>query len=83
MSSDENLNIKEPTPVQEIGVEDRIKQLEMQLQAEHEKSESLITKMKYVQADFENYKKRVDRELADTKLFVGEKLITNLLDVVD
>lgn len=83
MSSDNSLNKNEPAPVQVISAEERIKQLETQLQAECKKSETMINTMKYLQADFENYKKRVDKELADTKLFVGEKLITNLLDVVD
>lgn len=67
----------------EEDIQGRVKNLEEQLKTEQEKYEAMLTRMKYLQADFENYKKRVDKELADTKSFVVEKLITNLLDIID
>ena len=80
MSTDK---IQEEEAAQEISLEDQVRNLEMQIKAEQEKAESILHKMKYLQADFDNYRKRVDKELAETKQFVNEKLITNLLDVVD
>lgn len=64
-------------------MEDLVKKLGMQIKAEQENAESILNKMKYLQADFDNYRKRVEKELAETKEFVNGKLITSLLDVVD
>lgn len=75
--------IQEEESTREISLEDFVKKLEMQIKAEQEKAESILNKMKYLQADFDNYRKRVDKELAETKQFVNGKLITSLLDVVD
>ncbi len=80
MSTDK---VQEEESAQEISLEDQVKKLETQIKAEQDKAESILNKMKYLQADFDNYRKRVDKELAETKQFVNEKLITNLLDVVD
>ncbi|MCW3999531.1 MAG: nucleotide exchange factor GrpE [Candidatus Bathyarchaeota archaeon] len=53
------------------------------LESEKKRSEDYLTRLKYLQADFENVKKRFDRELAQTKSYCNERIITQLLDVVD
>jgi molecular chaperone GrpE len=57
--------------------------LEEQLETEKKRSEDYLTRLKYLQADFENLKKRCDRQLAEVKNYGTERLVIELLDVVD
>jgi molecular chaperone GrpE len=56
---------------------------EQQLEAEKKRSEEYLTRLKYLQADFENLKKRYDRQLEEVKNYCTERLVIQLLDVVD
>jgi molecular chaperone GrpE len=53
--------------------------------AEEEKrrSEEHLTRLRYLQADFENYRKRVDREMRDVEDFSTSGLMKKLLPVLD
>jgi molecular chaperone GrpE len=53
------------------------------LECEKKRSEDYLTRLKYLQADFENLKKRYDREAEQIKNYGTERLIIQLLDVVD
>jgi molecular chaperone GrpE len=53
------------------------------LESEKKRSEEYLTRLKYLQADFENLKKRFDRETEQVKNYCNERLIIQLLDVVD
>jgi molecular chaperone GrpE len=53
------------------------------LECEKKRSEDYLTRLKYLQADFENLKKRYDREAEQIKNYGNERLILQLLDVVD
>ncbi len=53
------------------------------LEAEKKRSEDYLTRLKYLQADFENFKKRSDRQVEEAKKYCTERLITQLLDVQD
>ena len=53
------------------------------LEAEKKRSEEYLTRLKYLQADFENMKKRVDRQLEEVKNYCTERLVTQLLEVQD
>lgn len=53
------------------------------LDAEKKRSEDYLTRLKYMQADFENLKKRFDRQLEEAKKYCTENLIVELLNVVD
>jgi molecular chaperone GrpE len=53
------------------------------LEAEKKRSEDYLTRLKYLQADFENLKKRYDRQIEETKKYCTERLIIQLLDVQD
>ena len=57
--------------------------LEQQLDMEKKRSEAYLTRLKYLQADFENLKKRYDRQLEEVKNHCTERLVLELLDVVD
>ena len=57
--------------------------LEQQLDTEKRRSEDYLTRLKYLQADFENLKKRYDRQLEEVKNYCTERLVIQLLDVVD
>jgi molecular chaperone GrpE len=57
--------------------------LEKALEAEKERSEDYLTQLKYARADIENLKKRFDQKLKDAEKYSNERIITELLDVVD
>src|SRR3989337_2375790 len=56
---------------------------EKQLDAEKKRSEEYLTRLRYLQADFENLKRRCDRQLEEAKNYATERLVLQLLDVVD
>jgi len=45
--------------------------------------EELLTKLKYLQAEFENYRKRVERDAQTIVKFAHEALLARLLPIVD
>ncbi len=53
------------------------------LESEKKLSEDYLTRLKYLQADFENLKKRYDREAEQIRNYGNERLIISLLDVLD
>ncbi|MEM2999905.1 MAG: nucleotide exchange factor GrpE [Candidatus Bathyarchaeia archaeon] len=53
------------------------------LEAEKKRSEEYLRRLKYLQADFENLKKRVDRQIEEVKNYCTERLVVQLLDVQD
>jgi len=53
------------------------------LECEKKRSEEYLTRLKYLQADFENLKKRFDREAEQIKNYGTENIVIQLLDVVD
>ncbi|WP_455283675.1 nucleotide exchange factor GrpE [[Eubacterium] cellulosolvens] len=57
--------------------------LKEQLKQEQEKSKEYLNKLLYAQADFENYRRRLDQEV-ESRIESGKaKLIKNLLTIVD
>ncbi len=65
---------KEPQPAADF---------EKLLESEKKRSEDYLTRLQYMQADFENLKKRFDREAENTRKYCNERIIIQLLDVVD
>ena len=53
------------------------------LESEKKRSEDYLNRLKYLQADFENIKKRFDREVEQIRCHCNERIIIQLLDVVD
>ncbi|MEM2915143.1 MAG: nucleotide exchange factor GrpE, partial [Candidatus Bathyarchaeia archaeon] len=62
---------------------EELKRLEDALSAEQAKCKEYLDRLKYLQADFENYRKRVEKELVEVAQRSNEKLIVNLLNVMD
>lgn len=61
----------------------RVKKLQTDLEAERVKSDEYLSRLKYLQADFENYRKRVEREIRMYAEAGSEKLVLGLLSVLD
>lgn len=63
--------------------EEQPNNIQKQLDAEKQRSEEYLNRLKYLQADFENLRKRCDRQVEETKNYVTERIMLDLLDVVD
>ncbi len=68
-----------------MGEEQKEQTIDLQklLDAEKKRSEDYLTRLKYLQADFENLKKRSDRQIEEARKYCTERLVTQLLDVQD
>jgi len=60
-----------------------IENIEELLESEKKRSEDYLTRLKYLQADLENFKKRSERDAEQIRYYCTERIITSLLDVVD
>jgi len=57
--------------------------LESKLDEKTKLADEYLSRLKYLQADFENYKKRVVREREQYEMCATETLIQNLLPIID
>lgn len=74
----------EPTPEQKLAeLSDRVSELEEDLKVEKAKSDDYFRRLQYLQADFENYRKRAEKEMSDVKQMGNERLLSDLLVVND
>jgi molecular chaperone GrpE len=62
---------------------DQIVELKKQLEAEKKRNCDYITRLQYMQADFENLRRRCDRQIQEASQYSNERLIIQLLEVVD
>lgn len=53
------------------------------LEEKTKEAEDYLNQLKYLKADFENYRKRTEKEKLEHTKYSTEKLITNLLEVLD
>ncbi len=60
-----------------------VQQQRRALEEEKKKSEEYLTRLKYLQADFENYRKRIDREIQEVEEFSTSGFGRRLLPVMD
>ena len=63
--------------------EEIVKKLEEELEAEREKTKEHLNRLKYLQADFENYRKRLEKEIKEAIQRSNEKLVACLIDIMD
>jgi molecular chaperone GrpE len=61
----------------------QMQDLEERLVQEQDKAQEYLRRLQYLQADFENYRKRTEREAAELAVRCNEKMVTELLCVVD
>ncbi|MBS7658558.1 MAG: nucleotide exchange factor GrpE [Candidatus Bathyarchaeia archaeon] len=64
-------------------VKNEIESLKKALEAEKARAEEYLNRLKYLQADFENYIKKVKKDFENAIKFSSEKLILNLIDVIE
>ncbi|MFQ5800598.1 MAG: nucleotide exchange factor GrpE, partial [Candidatus Hydrothermarchaeales archaeon] len=64
------------------GSKKRLK-LKAALEEKTKEAEEYLSQLKYLKADFENFKKRMEREKEDYISRATERLIVDILDVVD
>ena len=67
----------------EESAESQLEALRLELAAEKKSNDDLLTRLKYAQADLENLRKRMDRELKDAGESLAKSLATRLLVVQD
>ncbi|ABW65879.1 nucleotide exchange factor GrpE [Desulfosudis oleivorans] len=70
-------------PDQEVQEEDPIEVLDQQLEAALEEKKKVEDKLLRAAAEFDNYKKRLEKQWADFKKYAHEAVIRELLSVVD
>jgi len=56
---------------------------EQLLENEKKRSDDYLNRLKYLQADFDNFKKRLDREMEQIRCHSNERIIMQLLEVLD
>jgi len=82
----ENELVKETEPIDESidegKVVEELDELKKALKVEQNRAENYLNSLKYLQADFDNYKKRVDRNMLELVKYGNERLIVKLLDIV-
>ena len=61
----------------------RLTELEEVAKAEKARAEDLFKRLQYLQADFENYRRRTEKDLSDARRFGNERLLSDLLVVND
>ena len=66
-----------------VEIEDEFAGLREELEKERARAEDLQKKMLYLQADFENYRKRVAVEIENRSMSATAELIVNLLGLAD
>ena len=67
----------------EIDPEIRLIELEKELEEERKKSTEYITRLKYLQADFDNYEKRMKRDREDMVKMSSERIVLRILGILD
>jgi molecular chaperone GrpE len=90
MSNKENENHKTEAQVSDEGVdaEDAVElvpesQLETELVEECQRSKELLERLQRLQAEFENYRKRMDARFTEATQFASEGILLKMLNVYD
>jgi molecular chaperone GrpE len=61
----------------------QVEELREGLDKEKKRTDELLSRLQYAQADLENFKKRCDKQIEDVRKYGNERIIIELLDVVD
>lgn len=64
-------------------LEETVKNLEEKLGLEEEKAKDYLNRLKYLQADFENYRKRTEKQTQEAVQRSNEQLVACLINVLD
>ncbi len=66
-----------------LTIKKELKNLKDFLKKEQEKSHNYLKQLTYLQADFDNYKKRIQKEYDENVFGVKAPLLKNILNIVD
>jgi molecular chaperone GrpE len=80
---DENLPERIEDKDDEENRGSQVDMLEEELDAEKKRNEELLNRMKYMQADLENYRKRIEKEMKEAGESLARTLVVKLLTVQD
>ena len=69
--------------VKEAGLQAELKAWKEELRLAHAKANDYLQSLQYLQAEFDNYRKRVERDRDETNRVVADRLLVSLLDVYD
>jgi molecular chaperone GrpE len=58
-------------------------ELEKELKQEHERAEDYLRRLQYLQAEFDNYRKRMEKEREEMSRAAADRLLVKLLEVFD
>jgi molecular chaperone GrpE len=61
----------------------RLSEVHAKLADEEAKAKGYLTRLQYLQAEFANYKKRIAREIADAAQYGNQRLVSELLPILD
>jgi molecular chaperone GrpE len=70
-----------PTP--EAKADETTREIEKLLETEKKRSQEFLTRLQYLQADYDNQRKRFERETDQIRSYCSERIVTQLLDVMD
>ncbi|WP_455367444.1 nucleotide exchange factor GrpE [[Eubacterium] cellulosolvens] len=62
---------------------EKLSLLEKALTEEKKRADDYLSRMQYLQADFENYIKRIKRDVDDQKKFATKQMVVKLLDIAE
>jgi molecular chaperone GrpE len=63
--------------------DEQAESIQKALETEKQRSEDYLAQLKYAKADLENFKRRYDRQLEEARKYANERIIGELLNVVD
>ena len=64
-------------------LEEELSRMRQELEEARKQAEDYLNRLRYLQADFDNYRKRVQREREEIVRTASERVVTQLLDVLD
>ncbi len=85
-SIEQTESIKTQEQVKKAEIEDLKSKVELyrkEVEEEKKKAEEYLTRLKYVQADYLNFRRRIEKEIEEIKKYSNERFIISLLEIVD
>jgi molecular chaperone GrpE len=66
-----------------LDLKRKVEEMSRSLEAEQKRADEYLTRLRYLQADFENYEKRVKREHDNLVKMSSERIVTKMLPLLD
>ena len=72
-----------PQTHETTDLQEATEELEEELKLEHMKADDYLRRLQYLQAEFDNYRRRVEREREEMNRAAVDKLLADMISVVD